>query len=209
MKKAILAKKIGMTQIFTDNGNLIPVTVLESKPCVVVQKKTLDNDGYEAVQIGFGDVKIKHVTNPLKGHFEKSKIEPRKILKEFKLDNYNELNVGDLIKVDTFSIGDKVDVSGRSKGKGYQGAIKRHNQHRGPMSHGSKYHRGLGSMGSGTTPGKVRKNKAMAGHMGHENITTQNLQVVRIDLEKNLILLKGCVPGPNGSVVLIKDSLKK
>ncbi len=208
MKKAIIAKKIGMTQIFAENGILIPVTVLEAGPCVVTQKKTEENDGYTAIQVGFGDIKEKHVNKPSKGHFDKAGVAPVKILKEFRLDNIDEYEVGSEIKADVFSAGDKVDVSGISKGKGFQGAIKRHNQHRGPMAHGSKYHRGLGSLSSATTPGKVKKGKKMPGHMGSVNVTIQNLEIVRADAEKNLILIKGAVPGNKGSVLVIKDSVK-
>ncbi len=209
MKKAIIAKKVGMTQIFSDNGTLIPVTVLEATPSVVVQKKTTEKEGYSAVQVGFGDVKMKHVNKPMKGHFNKNNLDPKKVLREMRLENAESLNVGDEIKVDLFSPGDRVDVSGVSKGKGYQGAIRRHGQSRGPMSHGSKYHRGLGSMGSGTSPGKVKKNKNMPGHMGHENVTVQNLEVVRTDAEKNMLLIKGAVPGPNGSILFIRNTVKE
>jgi len=208
MKKAIIAKKIGMTQIFTENGILIPVTVLEAGPCVVTQKKTEENDGYTAIQVGFGDIKEKHVNKPSKGHFDKAGVIPTKVLKEFRLDNIDEYEVGSEIKADIFAAGDKVDVSGISKGKGFQGAIKRHNQHRGPMAHGSKYHRGLGSLSSATTPGKVKKGKKMPGHMGSVNVTVQNLEIVRADAEKNLLLIKGAVPGNKGSVLVIKDSVK-
>ena len=195
MKKAIMAKKIGMTQIFSETGNLIPVTVLEAGPCVVVQKKTTENDGYEAIQVGFAEVKEKHVTKPLKGHFEKAGVDAKKYLKEFRLDDTSAYEVGAEIKADIFAAGDKIDVSGISKGKGYQGAIKRHGQSRGPMGHGSKYHRGLGSLSSGTTPGRVKKGKGMPGHMGAVKVTVENLEVVRIDAEKNLLLVKGAVPG--------------
>lgn len=212
MKKAIIAKKIGMTQIFTESGMMIPVTVLEAGPCLVVQKKTVENDGYAALQVGFGDVKMKHVNKPLKGHYEaqlgKSGTTPRRILRELRLDDISQYEVGAEIKADMFTEGDHVDVSGISKGKGYQGAIKRHGQHRGPMSHGSKYHRGLGSMGSGTTPGSVKKGKKMPGHMGAERVTVQNLEVVRADAEKNLLLIKGAVPGIKGAVVMIKSTVK-
>ncbi len=208
MKKALLAKKIGMTQIFAKDGNLVPVTVLEAGPCVVVQKKTEENDGYNAVQVGFGDVKLKHVTKPLKGHFDKVGVAPKKILKEFRLESIEGLEIGDEIKADVFAEGDRVDVTGISKGKGFQGAIKRHGQSRGPMSHGSKYHRGVGSLSSGTTPGKVKKNKNMPGHMGSEQVTVQNLLVVRADSDKNLLLIRGAVPGPKGTVLVIKDSVK-
>ena len=208
MKKAIIAKKIGMTQVFAENGILIPVTVLEAGPCVVTQKKTEENDGYNAVQVGFGEVSLKHVNKPSKGHFDKADITPVKILKEFKFDNIDEYEVGAEIKADVFAAGDKVDVSGISKGKGFQGAIKRHNQHRGPMAHGSKYHRGVGSLSSATTPGKVKKGKKMPGHMGSVNVTVQNLEIVRADADKNLILIKGAVPGNKGSILVIKDSVK-
>jgi len=211
MKKAILAKKIGMTQIFSEGGKMIPVTVLEAGPCVVVQKKTVEKDGYNALQVGFGEVRPKLVNKPKKGHFVANlgeKAEPTRILKELKLDDCDAYEVGAEIKADMFAEGDKVDVSGTSKGKGFQGAIKRHNQSRGPMTHGSKYHRGLGSMGPGTTPGKVRKGKKMAGHMGAAAVTLQNVEVVRADAEKNLILIKGAVPGVKGSLVVVKSTVK-
>ena len=208
MKKAIMAKKIGMTQIFSETGNLIPVTVLEAGPCVVVQKKTTENDGYEAIQVGFAEVKEKHVTKPLKGHFEKAGVDAKKYLKEFRLEDTSAYEVGAEIKADIFAAGEKIDVSGISKGKGYQGAIKRHGQSRGPMGHGSKYHRGLGSLSSGTTPGRVKKGKGMPGHMGAVKVTVENLEVVRIDAEKNLLLVKGAVPGPKGSILFVKDSVK-
>ena len=208
MKKAIIAKKIGMTQIFTESGTLIPVTVLEAGPCIVTQKKTVENDGYEAIQVGFGEAKAKKVNAPAKGHFEKAGVQPMNMLKEFRLEDTYSYEVGNEIKVDIFAAGERVDVSGVSKGKGYQGAIKRHNQHRGPMAHGSKYHRGLGSLSSATTPGKVKKGKKMPGHMGSVNVTVQNLEVVRCDAEKNLMLIKGAVPGNKGTVLVIKDSIK-
>ena len=211
MKKAILAKKLGMTQIFAENGTMIPVTVLEAGPCVVVQKKTVEKDGYAALQVGFGEVKPARINKPEKGHFDANlgaNAAPLKTLREFRLENCDEYEVGAEIKADVFAAGDWVDVSGTSKGKGFQGAIKRHNQTRGPMSHGSKYHRGLGSMGSGTTPGKVRKGKRMPGHMGAEAVTVQNLEIVRTDAEKNLILIKGAVPGIKGALVTIKSTVK-
>ncbi len=208
MKKAIVAKKIGMTQIFTEAGLLIPVTVLEAGPCVVTQKKTVETDGYNALQVGFGDVKEKNVNKPIKGHFDKAGVAPKKVLKELKLDSIDEYEVGSEIKADIFSVGDRVDVSGTSKGHGFQGAIKRHGQHRGPMAHGSKYHRALGSLSSGTTPGKVKKGKKMPGHMGSESVTVQNIEVVRADAEKNLLLIKGAVPGSRGSVVVIRETVK-
>ena len=208
MKKAIMAKKIGMTQVFTEAGTFIPVTVLEAGPCVVVQKKTVDTDGYDAVQVGFMDAKAKNVNGPVKGHFAKAEIEPKKLLKEFRLDDISALEIGSEIKADVFEVGDRVDVSGISKGKGYQGPIKRHGQHRGPMGHGSKYHRAVGSLSSGTTPGRVKKGKRMAGHMGSVKVTIENLEIVRADAEKNLLLIKGAVPGPKGAILVIKDSVK-
>ncbi len=208
MKKAIMAKKIGMTQVFSETGNLIPVTVLEAGPCVVVQKKTMETDGYEAIQVGFAEVKEKHVTKPLKGHFEKAEVEAKKYLKEFRLEDISAYEVGSEIKADVFAAGERIDVSGISKGKGYQGAIKRHGQSRGPMGHGSKSHRVVGSMSSATTPGRVKKGKNMPGHMGAVKVTVENLEVVRIDAEKNLLLVKGAVPGPKGSILFVKDSVK-
>lgn len=208
MKKAITAKKVGMTQVFGEKGALIPVTVLECTPNVVVQVKNEENDGYGSVQIGYGDVKVKRVTKPVKGHFDKAGVAPMKLLKEFRLENSSEYKPGDAIKADIFAAGDRVDVSGVSKGKGYQGSIKRHGMHRGPMSHGSKYHRGTGAMACSSTPGKVRKGKKLPGHMGAENVTVQNLTVVRADAEKNLILIKGAIPGANGSIVFIKETVK-
>jgi large subunit ribosomal protein L3 len=208
MQKAIIAKKIGMTQIFAENGLLIPVTVLEAGPCVVTQKKTEENDGYNAIQVGFGDVKVKKVNKPMKGHFDKAGVEPKKVLKEFKLDDISAYEVGAEIKADVFAAGDKVDVTGTSKGHGYQGPIKRHGQHRGPMAHGSKFHRAVGSLSSATTPGKVKKGKKMAGQMGSVKVTIQNLEIVRADAEKNLVLIKGAVPGAKGAVLVIKNSVK-
>jgi len=208
MKKAIIAKKVGMTQVFSETGNLIPVTVLEAGPCVVIQKKTTENDGYSAVQVGFTDLKEKHVNKPQAGHFQKAGVTPKKYIKEFRLEGAESYEIGAEIKADVFAAGDKIDVSGVSKGKGYQGAIKRHNQHRGPMAHGSKYHRGVGSLSAGTTPGKVKKGKKMPGHMGAVTITVANLEVVRIDAEKNLLLVKGAVPGARGSILVIKDTVK-
>ena len=212
MKKAILARKVGMTQIFAEDGKIIPVTVLQAGPCVVVQKKTAEKDGYEALQVGFGEVKPKQVNKPVKGHFEArlgQGAKPLKVLREFRLDDINAYEVGSEIKADVFNENDCVDISGISKGKGYQGAIKRHGQHRGPMSHGSKYHRGLGSMSSATTPGKVKKGKKMPGHMGAEHVTVQNLTVARVDAEKNVILIKGAVPGVKGSLVMVKSTVKE
>lgn len=208
MKKAIIAKKIGMTQVFSATGNLVPVTVLEAGPCVVIQKKTVENDGYSAVQVGFAEKRTKLVNKPEAGHFAKAGVTAKKFIKEFKLENADSYEIGAEIKADVFEAGDKIDASGTSKGKGFQGAIKRHGQHRGPMAHGSKYHRSLGSLSSGTTPGRVKKGKKMPGHMGAVKITIQNLEVVSVDAEKNLVLVKGAVPGPKGSVLVIRDSVK-
>jgi len=211
MKKAILARKLGMTQIFTENGTVIPVTVLEAGPCKVVQRKTVEKDGYSALQVGFGDIRSKLVNKPKQGHFAANLgagAAPTRVLRELKLDDCDAYEVGSEIKADMFTVGDYVDVSGTSKGKGFQGAIKRHNQSRGPMTHGSKYHRGLGSMGSGTTPGRVRKGKKAPGHMGAEAVTIQNIEVVRTDAEKNLILVRGAVPGIKGALVVVKSTVK-
>lgn len=208
MKKAILAKKIGMTQIFDEANNLIPVTVLEAGPCTVVQKKTVENDGYEAIQVGFIDAKEKQLIKPEKGHFAKAGVTAKKHLKEFRLDDTSAYEVGSEIKVDVFAAGDKIDVVGISKGKGYQGAIKKYGQSRGPMGHGSKSHRVAGSMGAATSPGRVMKGKGLPSHMGSVQITVQNLEVVRVDADKNLILVKGAVPGSKGTIITIKDSVK-
>ncbi|MFV0314264.1 MAG: 50S ribosomal protein L3 [Anaerotignum sp.] len=208
MKKAIIAKKIGMTQVFVENGTLVPVTVLEAGPCVVVQKKTTENDGYEAIQIGFVDAKAKHVTKPAQGHFDKAGVTAKKFVKEFRLEDVSTYEVGAEIKADVFAVGEKVDASGVSKGKGFQSTIKRYNASRGPMGHGSKSHRVVGSMGTSATPSRVKKGKKMPGHMGCENVTIQNLEIVRTDAEKNLILIKGAVPGAKGSILVIKDSVK-
>lgn len=208
MKKAILARKIGMTQIFDEHANLIPVTVLEAGPCVVTQKKTNENDGYEAIQIGFGEISSKHVIKPMAGHFAKAGVEAKKFLQEFRLEDTSAYEVGTEIKADTFAAGDKIDVCGTSKGKGYQGAIKKYNQSRGPMGHGSKSHRVAGSMGACSSPSRVMKGKGLPSHMGAITVTVQNLEVARIDADKNLILVKGAVPGPKGTVISIKDSVK-
>jgi len=208
MKKAIVARKLGMTQVFSEKGTMIPVTVLEAGPCVVVQKKTIENEGYSALQVGFGETKEKALNKPKKGHFAKSGTKIMKVLREIKLENADEFEVGNIIKADIFTAGDRVDVSGISKGKGFQGAIKRHNQGRGPMSHGSKYHRGLGALSAGSSPAEVRKGRPMPGHMGAKKITIQNLEVVRADGEKNLILIMGAVPGIKGTILMIRDSVK-
>ena len=206
MKKAILAKKVGMTQIFNEAGELVPVTVLQAGPCVVTQVKTTENDGYEAVQVGFEDIREKLVNKPVKGMFDKAGVSYKRYVREFKLEG--EYSVKDEIKVDVFEAGDKIDATAIAKGKGFQGAIKRHGQSRGPMAHGSKYHRHAGSNGSCSTPSRVFKGKKMPGHMGGKKVTTQNLEVVRVDAEKNLLLVKGAVPGPKKSLVTIKESLK-
>ena len=206
MKKAILATKVGMTQIFNENGELVPVTVLQAGPCVVTQVKTIENDGYEAVQVGFEDIREKLVNKPVKGMFDKAGVSYKRYVREFKLEG--EYSVKDEIKVDVFEAGDKIDATAIAKGKGFQGAIKRHGQSRGPMAHGSKYHRHAGSNGSCSTPSRVFKGKKMPGHMGGKKVTTQNLEVVRVDAEKNLLLVKGAVPGPKKSLVTIKESVK-
>ncbi len=210
MQKCIIGKKIGMTQIFDENGKVIPVTVIEAGPCVVVQKKTIENDGYQALQIGFGDIRSKLVNKPLKGHFSKFNIALKRFLREFRLENCDNFNVGDIIKVDIFEIGNKVDVCGVSKGKGYAGAIKRWNFHRLKESHGSgPFVIHSGSMGACSDPSRVMKGKKLPGHLGCERVTVQNLNIVKIDVENNLLAIKGAVPGPNGSVVYISDTVKK
>ena len=224
MKKGILATKLGMTQIFNEDGSLVPVTVLQAGPCVVTQIKTVDNDGYSAVQVGFVDKKerivnkdktgkkeVIHrhgVNKAMKGHFDKAGVSCKRYVREFKFENAGEYTLGSEIKADIFAVGDKIDASAVSKGKGFQGAIKRHGQHRGPMAHGSKFHRHQGSNGSATTPGRVFKGKGMPGHMGHVQVTVQNLEVVRVDAENNLILVKGAVPGPKKSLVTLKETVK-
>ena len=224
MKKAILATKVGMTQIFNEDGVLTPVTVLQAGPCVVTQIKTVENDGYSAIQVGFADTKekivnvdkngkkeIAHrhgVTKAEKGHFDKAGVTGKRFVREFKLDNADEYALAQEIKADIFEAGDKIDATAVSKGKGFQGAIKRHNQHRGPMAHGSKFHRHAGSNGSASDPSKVFKGKKMPGHMGAKKITVQNLEIVRVDTENNLLLVKGAVPGPKKSLVTIKETVK-
>lgn len=208
MKKAIMGTKLGMTQIFDADGKVIPVTVIAAGPCVVVQKKTADNDGYEAVQLGFGEVKEKALNKPQKGHFAKADVANKKYLKEFRLEDCASLNVGDEIKADAFEAGEKIDVTGISKGKGFAGPMKRWGLHRGPMAHGSGYHRGSGSMGACSNPGRVMKGKKLPGHMGVVKVTVQNLEVVKVDAENNLILLKGAVPGAKGGLVTIRNSVK-
>jgi large subunit ribosomal protein L3 len=208
MKKGILATKVGMTQIFNENGVLTPVTVLQAGPCVVTQVKTDDNDGYSAIQVGFVDKREKLVNKPLKGHFDKAGVSYKRYVREFKLENASEYSVKDEIKADIFAAGDKIDATAISKGKGFQGAIKRHGQSRGPMAHGSKFHRHAGSNGSCSDPSKVFKGKKMPGHMGSKKVTIQNLEIVQIDAEKNLLLVKGAVPGPKKSLVTIKETVK-
>ena len=224
MKKAILATKVGMTQIFNADGVLVPVTVLQAGPCYVTQIKTVDNDGYSAVQVGFVDKKEKVVNKDAngkkeirnrhgvnkaeKGHFDKAGVSGKRFVREFKFDNAEEYNLADVIKADIFAEGDKIDATAISKGKGFQGAIKRFGQHRGPMAHGSKFHRHQGSNGSATTPGRVFKGKGMPGQMGHKQITVQNLEVVKVDAENNLILVKGAVPGPKKCLVTVKETVK-
>ncbi|ADK17128.1 MULTISPECIES: 50S ribosomal protein L3 [Clostridium] len=208
MKKAILGRKLGMTQIFNENGKVIPVTVIEAGPCAVIQKKTVEKDGYEAVQVGFSDIREKLVNKPMKGHFEKAGVTLKRFIKEFKLENASEYKEGQEIKADVFTAGDKVDVSGVSKGKGFQGTIKRWNAQRGPMSHGSKFHRAPGSMGACSDPSRTFKNMKMAGHMGNRNTTVLNLEVAKVIPEKNIILIKGGVPGPNKGLVAIRNTVK-
>lgn len=206
MKKAILAKKVGMTQIFNEAGELVPVTVLQAGPCVVTQVKTAENDGYAAVQVGFEDIREKLVNKPVKGMFDKAGVSYKRFVRELKLEG--EYAVKDEIKADVFEAGDKIDATAIAKGKGFQGAIKRHGQSRGPMAHGSKYHRHAGSNGACSSPSKVFKGKKMPGHMGGKKVTTQNLEIVRVDAEKNLLLVKGAVPGPKKALVTIKESVK-
>ena len=212
MKKAILGKKIGMTQIFVDDGRLVPVTVVEPGPCTVTQVKTVANDGYEAVQVGFGELteqRAKKLLNkPEQGHFAKAGVAPARHLREFRFEDISGYSVGDSIKCDVFAEGDKIDVIGTSKGHGYTGVIQRWNQHTGPMSHGSKYHRGVGSLSANSDPSRVFKNKKMAGQYGGERVTVQNLEVVKVDAERNLLMIKGAIPGANGSLVLVRDAIK-
>ena len=210
MQKAIIGKKIGMTQIFDEKGNVIPVTVVEAGPCNVVMKKTIENDGYEAVQIGYGDVKVQRVNKPMMGHFKKADVAPKKTLKEFKLDDMASVNVGDTIKADIFAVGEKVDVIGTSKGHGTAGVIKRWNFARLRESHGTgPVARHAGSLGACSDPSRVYKGKKLAGHLGCERVTIQNLVVAKIDADNNLIAIKGAIPGPKGGIVVIRDSVKK
>ena len=210
MTKAIIGKKIGMTQIFDEAGKVVPVTVVEAGPCVVVQKKTVENDGYSAVQCGFGDIREKLVNKPVKGHFAKADVALKRTLKEFRLDNAESYNVGDVLKADAFEVGDIVDVSGTSKGKGFQGTIKRNNNARLKETHGTgPVHRHAGSMGACSSPSRIFKGKALPGHMGAEKVTVQNLEIVKIDVENNLIAVKGAIPGPKNGIVTIVDCVKK
>ncbi len=208
MKKAILATKVGMTQIFNEDGVLTPVTVLQAGPCVVTQVKTVENDGYSAVQVGYADKRENLVNKPMKGHFAKAGVSCKRFVREFKFENAEEYSLAQEIKADVFAAGDKIDATAISKGKGFQGAIKRLGQHRGPMAHGSKFHRHQGSNGACSDPSKVFKGKGMPGHMGSKRCTVQNLEVVRVDAENNLILVKGAVPGPKKSLVTIKETVK-
>ena len=210
MKKGLIGRKVGMTQIFDEKGNVIPVTVVELGPCTVTQKKTTENDGYNAVQLGFDDMKVTRTNKPMKGHFDKANVAPKKILKEFRLEDDSALNVGDIIKADIFAAGEKVDVVGTSKGKGTAGVIKRWNFSRLKETHGTgPVARHAGSLGACSDPSRVYKGKKLAGHLGHERVTIQNLEVVKVDAENNLIAIKGAIPGPKGGIVVIKDSVKK
>ena len=208
MKKGLIGKKIGMTQLFDENGKVIPVTVVEAGPCTVVQKKTIENDGYEAIQVGFGDVKVQRVNKPMAGHFKKADVAPKKVLKEFRLENTADVNVGDVLKADIFAVGDRVDVVGTSKGKGTAGVIKRWNFSRLKETHGTgPVHRHGGSLGV-IDPARIFKGKKMAGHLGTEKVTVQNLDIVKVDVENNLIAIKGAIPGPKNGIVVIADTVK-
>ena len=208
MKKAILGKKIGMTQMFRTDGTMIPVTVIEAGPCPVVQKKTVGTDGYEAVQVGFGELREKLSNKPRTGHFAKAGVKPLRYMREFKLEDTASYEVGQVIKADVFAEGDKIDVRGISKGKGFQGVVKRWNQARGKMTHGSHFHRAPGSMSANSSPSRVFKHKNLPGHMGNVTVTVQNLEVVRVDAERNLLLVKGAVPGPKGGLVALTSTVK-
>ncbi len=209
MKKGIIGKKIGMTQVFDETGRVIPVTVIQAGPCVVVQKKTEEKDGYNSVQLGYGELKEKHATKPLQGHFKAAGVELKKVLREFRLENAADMNVGDIVDVDTFAAGECVDVTGISKGKGYAGTIKRYGGHRTPMTHGGgPVHRHAGSMGACSSPSRIFKGKKMPGHMGAVRVTVQNLDVVKVDTENHLLVIKGAIPGPKGSVVTVKSTVK-
>ncbi len=210
MQKGLIGKKIGMTQLFDENGKVIPVTVVEAGPCTVVQKKTIENDGYAAVQVGFGDVKVQRVNKPMAGHFKKADVAPKKVLKEFRLENTENVNVGDILKADVFAAGDRVDVVGTSKGKGTAGAIKRWNFSRLKETHGTgPVARHAGSLGACSDPSRVYKGKKLAGHLGAERVTIQNLDIVKVDVDNNLIAIKGAIPGPKGGIVVIADTVKR
>ena len=206
--KTIIGKKIGMTQIFDETGKVIPVTVIEAGPCVVAQVKTVETDGYNAIQLGFGDVKESKLNKPERGHFAKANLGLKKHLREFRVEDFEDVTVGTEIKADSFEAGDKIDVQGTTKGKGFQGVIKRHGQSRGPMGHGSMYHRRPGSMGPTSTPGRVFKGKKLPGHMGKVTVTIQNLEIVKVDTDKNVLLVKGSVPGPKGAILKVKSTVK-
>jgi large subunit ribosomal protein L3 len=208
MNKAIVGVKLGMSQIFAQDGRIIPVTVIEAGPCPVVQKKTVETDGYEAIQVAFGEAKKNNVTKPITGHYKKSNVEPQRYLRELKLENSKDFNIGQVVKCDIFTVGDHVDVVGTSRGRGFSGNIFRWNAHIGPKAHGSGCHRVVGSMSSNTDPARVFKNKLMPGHYGHEQVTVQNLEIARIDTERNLLLIKGAIPGTRGGLVVIKESVK-
>lgn len=208
MKKGIYGKKLGMTQIFTEDGLVVPVTVVEVEPCLVIRKKTVETDGYNAIQVATGEVKEKHLNKAEKGQFDKLKLAYKKYIRELRLDNIETINVGDELKADIFAAGELVDVQGISKGKGFQGVIKRHGQHIGPKGHGSMYHRRPGSMGPTSSPGRVFPGKKLPGHTGKDTVTVQNLEVVRVDMDKNVILIKGSVPGRKNSLVRIKDTAR-
>ena len=208
MLKAIIGTKVGMTQVFKEDGTLLPVTVVKAGPCVVVQKKTVEGEGYNALQLGFGEIRVKLVNKPKAGHFKKAGVEPMRYLRDFRTDDVADYEVGQELKVDVFAEGDKVDATGISKGRGFKGVIARHGQHRGPMTHGSRYHRRPGSMGACSYPGKVFKGKKLPGHTGVERVTIQNLEVVMVNAEKDMLLIKGAIPGANGQLVTIKKSVK-
>ena len=209
MKKAIIGRKVGMTQIFDENGTVIPVTLVQAGPCVVVQKKTVDNDGYQAIQVGYGDISSKNVNKPLKGHFDKAGVAYKRVLKEFRLEDIDAVNVGDILKADVFAAGEKVDVRGTSKGKGYQGTVKRFGYARLKETHGTgPVHRHAGSMGACSSPSRVYKGKGLPGHMGNETVTIQNLDVVKVDVENDLIAIRGAIPGPKKGIVVISNAIK-
>lgn len=208
MKKAMIGRKIGMTQIFDETGKVIPVSVVLAGPCTVIQKKTVEKDGYSAIKVGFEEIREKLVTKPVKGQYAKVSVSPKRFLREFRTEDADKYNVGDVLKADVFTAGEKVDVSGISIGKGYAGVIKRYHASRGPETHGSKFHRAVGSMGASSFPARTFKNKHLPGHMGNLHVTVQNLDIVRADPEKNIILIRGGIPGPKKGLVLIKDSVK-